>query len=69
MAPPNVGAAGGQQVFHPHIHVICRFAGKPQAERGLRALCSDEMKNPPNLAKSADLCRCQIVQKQLITIR
>jgi len=32
----NVGAAGGQHVFHAHIHVICRFAGEPHAERGLR---------------------------------
>lgn len=32
----NVGAAGGQHVLHAHMHVICRFAGEPQAERGLR---------------------------------
>ncbi|CDN58352.1 Putative Cell-cycle regulation histidine triad HIT protein (plasmid) [Neorhizobium galegae bv. officinalis bv. officinalis str. HAMBI 1141] len=32
----NVGVAGGQHVFHAHMHVICRFAGEVPAERGLR---------------------------------
>lgn len=32
----NVGEAGGQHVFHAHMHVICRFDDEPQAGRGLR---------------------------------
>ncbi|MDE1993733.1 MAG: HIT domain-containing protein [Rhizobiaceae bacterium] len=33
----NVGAVGGQTVFHAHLHVISRFADEPQAGRGIRA--------------------------------
>ncbi|MBC8161698.1 MAG: HIT family protein [Roseiflexaceae bacterium] len=32
----NVGAVGGQEVFHAHMHVIPRFADEPYAGRGLR---------------------------------
>lgn len=32
----NCGAAGGQHVFHAHLHVIPRFADEPFAGRGLR---------------------------------
>ena len=34
----NVGAAGGQHVFHAHMHVICRFEYDPTAGNGLRDL-------------------------------
>lgn len=32
----NCGAAGGQEVFHAHLHVIPRFADEPLAGRGIR---------------------------------
>jgi diadenosine tetraphosphate (Ap4A) HIT family hydrolase len=32
----NVGEAGGQHVFHAHMHVICRFDHEQQTGRGLR---------------------------------
>jgi diadenosine tetraphosphate (Ap4A) HIT family hydrolase len=32
----NVGYAGGQDVFHAHLHVIARFADEPLAGKGLR---------------------------------
>lgn len=31
----NVGAAGGQDVFHAHMHVTCRFAGEGAGRTGL----------------------------------
>lgn len=32
----NVGAVGGQNVFHTHLHIIPRFATEPLAGKGLR---------------------------------
>ena len=32
----NVGGAGGQEVFHAHMHVIPRFADEPFAGFGIR---------------------------------
>ena len=32
----NVGAVGGQHVFHAHLHIIPRFAGEPNEGVGLR---------------------------------
>lgn len=32
----NVGAVGGQNVFHTHLHVIPRFAAEPLAGKGIR---------------------------------
>ena len=32
----NCGAAGGQDVFHAHLHVIPRHADEPYAGRGIR---------------------------------
>jgi len=32
----NCGAAGGQDVFHAHLHVIPRFADEPRAGNGIR---------------------------------
>jgi len=32
----NVGAVGGQHVFHTHLHVIPRFAGEPLEGKGIR---------------------------------
>ncbi len=34
----NVGAVGGQHVFHVHLHVIARFADERNAGRGIRAV-------------------------------
>ncbi|MBS0251494.1 MAG: HIT domain-containing protein, partial [Proteobacteria bacterium] len=34
----NVGAAGGQHVFHAHMHIICRYEMENGAGRGLRDL-------------------------------
>jgi histidine triad (HIT) family protein len=34
----NCGAAGGQQLFHAHMHVIPRFNEEPLAGQGIRAL-------------------------------
>lgn len=32
----NVGAVGGQNVFHTHLHIIPRFAGEPLEGKGIR---------------------------------
>jgi diadenosine tetraphosphate (Ap4A) HIT family hydrolase/8-oxo-dGTP pyrophosphatase MutT (NUDIX family) len=32
----NVGAAGGQDVFHAHLHIIPRHADEPRAGNGIR---------------------------------
>jgi diadenosine tetraphosphate (Ap4A) HIT family hydrolase len=32
----NTEAAGGQAVFHAHLHVVPRFADEPYAGRGIR---------------------------------
>jgi len=32
----NVGAVGGQEVEHAHLHLIPRFADEPLAGRGIR---------------------------------
>ncbi|HRQ36357.1 MAG TPA: HIT family protein [Chloroflexota bacterium] len=32
----NVGAVGGQEVFHAHLHVIPRFRDEPLAGKGIR---------------------------------
>lgn len=32
----NVGAVGGQNVFHTHLHIIPRFAHEPLAGKGIR---------------------------------
>jgi diadenosine tetraphosphate (Ap4A) HIT family hydrolase len=32
----NSGAAGGQEVFHAHLHVIPRFRDEPMAGQGIR---------------------------------
>lgn len=32
----NVGKAGGQEVFHAHLHVFARFADEPFAGAGIR---------------------------------
>jgi len=34
----NVGAVGGQHVFHAHLHIIPRFAGEPNEGVGLRRI-------------------------------
>jgi diadenosine tetraphosphate (Ap4A) HIT family hydrolase len=32
----NVGAVGGQEVFHAHLHVIPRYCDEPFAGKGIR---------------------------------
>lgn len=32
----NVGAVGGQNVFHTHLHIIPRFVGEPLEGKGIR---------------------------------
>lgn len=32
----NVGAIGGQEIFHAHLHIIPRFADEPRAGKGIR---------------------------------
>ena len=32
----NCGDAGGQDVFHAHLHIIPRHADEPYAKRGIR---------------------------------
>ncbi|MBB4067044.1 HIT family protein [Gellertiella hungarica] len=34
----NVGATGGQHIFHAHMHVVCRYEKDPKAGRGIRDL-------------------------------
>jgi len=43
----NCGAAGGQDLFHAHLHVIPRHADEPYAGRGIRNwIKRDENKRP-----------------------
>ncbi|NNH41851.1 HIT family protein [Rhizobium laguerreae] len=32
----NVGATGGQHIFHAHMHVVCRSEKDPWAGQGIR---------------------------------
>ncbi|KKB80424.1 hypothetical protein VW35_05010 [Devosia soli] len=34
----NVGAVGGQHVFHTHLHIIPRFEGEPNQGVGIRRI-------------------------------
>lgn len=34
----NVGAVGGQHVFHAHMHIVPRFSGEPNEGVGLRRI-------------------------------
>lgn len=38
----NSGLAGGQTLFHAHMHVIPRFEQEPMAGKGIRALLKSE---------------------------
>ena len=38
----NCGTAGGQTLFHAHMHVIPRFTQEPLAGTGIRALLKSE---------------------------
>jgi diadenosine tetraphosphate (Ap4A) HIT family hydrolase len=49
----NSGAAGGQEVFHAHLHVIPRFRDEPLAGRGIRyALKQPENRRPTDRTES-----------------
>ena len=38
----NCGRAGGQEVFHAHMHVIPRFQQEPLAGKGIRSLLKSD---------------------------
>jgi histidine triad (HIT) family protein len=38
----NAGRAGGQEVFHAHMHVIPRFRQEPLAGQGIRSLLKSD---------------------------
>jgi len=43
----NCGEAGGQTVFHAHLHIAPRYADEPYAGRGIRSwIKKDENKRP-----------------------
>ncbi|MBA3944523.1 MAG: HIT family protein [Herpetosiphonaceae bacterium] len=44
----NVGAIGGQEVFHVHMHVIPRFADEPLAGKGIRYWLKQEANRRPD---------------------
>ncbi len=39
----NCGQAGGQEVFHVHLHVIPRFADEPLVGKGIRYWLKQDM--------------------------
>ena len=43
----NCGEAGGQHVFHAHLHMIPRFADEPYAGRGIRSWIKQEENRRP----------------------
>jgi len=43
----NCGKAGGQDVFHAHLHIIPRHADEPYAGRGIRSLIKQEANRRP----------------------
>ena len=46
----NCGEAGGQDVFHAHLHIIPRYADEPYAGRGIRNwIKREENKRPQKL--------------------
>ena len=44
----NVGAVGGQHVFHAHLHIIPRFADEPFAGKGIRHWLKQPDNRRPN---------------------
>jgi hypothetical protein len=44
----NVGAAGGQEIFHAHLRVIPGFDDEPQAGRGIRWAIKQTTNRRPN---------------------
>ncbi|MCL2373546.1 MAG: HIT family protein [Defluviitaleaceae bacterium] len=44
----NCGDAGGQDVFHAHLHIIPRHADEPFARRGIRSWIKREDNRRPN---------------------
>jgi diadenosine tetraphosphate (Ap4A) HIT family hydrolase len=45
----NSGAAGGQHVFHAHMHVIPRYADEPLAGKGIRHWLKQELNRRPGI--------------------
>jgi diadenosine tetraphosphate (Ap4A) HIT family hydrolase len=45
----NCGDAGGQDVFHAHLHIIPRYADEPYAGRGIRNWIKREENTRPSL--------------------
>lgn len=43
----NCGEAGGQHVFHAHMHVIARYADEPLAGKGIRHWFKQEANRRP----------------------
>ncbi|MGE3268296.1 MAG: HIT family protein [Chloroflexota bacterium] len=51
----NCGAAGGQEVFHAHLHVIPRFQDEPLAGRGIRYAIKQPTNRRPGSVQSDGL--------------
>jgi len=50
----NCGEAGGQEVFHAHLHIIPRYADEPYAGRGIRSwIKREENRRHTNLCNEA----------------
>ena len=43
----NCGEAGGQHIFHTHLHIIPRYADEPYAGRGIRSWIKNEENKRP----------------------
>lgn len=49
----NVQRAGGQDVFHAHLHVLPRFADEPMAGKGIRAHLKGAANRRPERTRDA----------------
>ena len=45
----NCGAAGGQDVFHAHLHIIPRHADEPRAGNGIRCWIKQKENKRPDM--------------------
>ena len=48
----NCGEAGGQDVFHAHLHIIPRHSDEPYAGRGIRNWIKREENKRPSHKKT-----------------